>query len=237
MQLSGTAVVHAARGVVDKARAIVAHHFEAALEDAVQTDDGSFRIAGVPGTELTLAQIAVLASDTSNLPDGMEPGLRVDDLIEQVEATVPFGTHVSVVEVDTETGDVRVLRHFACDDCGTIFNRMVVDGQVHGGVAQGVGQALYEAVQYDEDSRLLTSNLTSYLIPTATSIPSFDIDHTETPSPENDLGAKGIGEAGTIGSTPAVVNAVIDALAPFGIRHLDMPLTPATIWTAINSAS
>lgn len=236
MQLAGTAVSRAARGVVDKARAIVAHHFEAAVEDAVQTEDGSFRIAGVPGTELTLAQIAGLASDAANLPDGMDPGLRVDDLIEQVEATVPFGTHLSVVEVDTETGEVGILRHIACDDCGTIFSRMVVDGQVHGGVAQGVGQALYEAVRYDDGGRLLTSNLTGYLIPTATTVPSIEIDHTETPTPENDLGAKGIGEAGTIGSMPAVVNAVIDALSPFGVRHLDMPLTPARVWEAISRA-
>lgn len=236
MQLAGTAVSHAARGVVDKALAIVAHHFEAAVEDAVQTEDGSVRIAGVPGTELTLAQIAGLASDAANLPDGMEPGLRVDDLIEQVEATVPFGTHLSVVEVDTETGEVGILRHIACDDCGTIFSRMVVDGQVHGGVAQGVGQALYEAVRYDDGGRLLTSNLTGYLIPTATTVPPVEIDHTETPTPENDLGAKGVGEAGTIGSMPAVVNAVIDALSPFGVRHLDMPLTPARVWEAISRA-
>ncbi len=139
------------------------------------------------------------------------------------------------MEVDTETGAVRVLRHFACDDAGTILNRMVVDGQVHGGVAQGIGQALFEQFHYDH-AYPITGNLTSYLIPTASSLPSFEVDHTETVTPENPLGAKGIGEAGTIGSTPAIVNAVIDALAPFGIDHIDMPLTPDKIWTAIKSA-
>jgi carbon-monoxide dehydrogenase large subunit len=236
MQIAGSAVARAARGVVDKARAIVAHHYEAAMADTVVSDDGSILIAGVPGTAMTLGEIAVLASDTSNLPEGMNAGLRADDLIEQVEATVPFGTHVSVVEVDVETGDVHVLRHVACDDCGTIFNRMVVDGQVHGGVAQGIGQALYEAVRYDADGRLLSSNLTSYLVPTATTVPSIEIRHTETPTDQNELGAKGIGEAGTIGSTPAVVNAVIDALAHLGVRHLDMPLTPDRVWEAIHSS-
>jgi carbon-monoxide dehydrogenase large subunit len=140
-----------------------------------------------------------------------------------------------VVEIDTETGDVRVLRHVACDDAGVILNRMVVDGQVHGGIAQGLGQALFEQFVYD-DGNPLTGNLTSYLLPGAASLPSFLVDHTETPTPENPLGAKGIGEAATIGSTPAIVNAVMDCLAPYGIRHLDMPLTAAKIWSALQSA-
>lgn len=154
---------------------------------------------------------------------------------EQPEATFPFGTHLAVVDVDTETGAVRILKHVACDDAGTILNRMVVDGQVHGGVAQGIGQALFEKVQYD-DANPITGNLTSYLIPTAASLPSVDVGHTETPTPENPLGVKGIGEAGTIGSAPAVVNAVIDSLAPFGIRHIDMPLTSARVWESIDSS-
>ena len=154
---------------------------------------------------------------------------------EQSEATFPFGTHLSIVEVDSETGAVRILKHVACDDAGTILNRMVVDGQVHGGVAQGIGQALFEKVKYD-DANPITGNLTSYPIPTASSVPSFDVDHTETVTPENPLGVKGIGEAGIIGSAPAVVNAVIDAIAPLGIRHLDMPLTSARVWAAINSS-
>ncbi len=166
----------------------------------------------------------------------MEPGLKAQDTWEQAEATFPFGSHLSVVEVDTETGDVRVLRHVACDDAGTILNRMVVDGQVHGGVAQGLGQALFEEFSYDEDANPVTGNLMSYLIPTAAGLPSMELGHTQTPTPENALGAKGIGEAGTIGSTPAVVNAVIDALAPYGVAHLDTPLTPTRLWTAIREA-
>src|SRR5690606_2497098 len=163
-----------------------------------------------------------------------EPGLTADDTWVQEQATVPFGTHVSVVEIDTETGDVEVLRHIACDDCGRVLNKVIVDGQVHGGVAQGAGQALWEAMRYDSDGNPLTANLTTYLLPTATTLPSVEIDRPETPTDQNPLGAKGIGGAGTIGSTPAVVNAVHDALRPLGVRHIDMPLTPARIWQAIH---
>lgn len=218
-----------------KARSIFAFHAEAALDDVVQFDDGRIGVIGVPDSGLTLGEIATIAADPSNLSEEMEPGLRGEEMWEQGEATFPFGTHVTVVEVDTETGVVRVLNHTACDDAGTILNRMVVDGQVHGGIAQGVGQALYEGFTYDE-GHPLTGNLTSYLIPAASSLPAFTIGHTETRTPENPLGAKGIGEAGTIGATPAVVNAVIDALAPFGVRHLDMPLTQEKVWRALRRA-
>jgi carbon-monoxide dehydrogenase large subunit len=236
LQMSGSAILRAGAGVIDRAREVFAHHAEASVDDVVQFDDGLIGVVGVPTSAMTLAEIASVASDPDNLPDGMDPGLRAEDKWEQAEATFPFGTHLSVVEVDTETGEVRVLRHVACDDAGTILNRMVVDGQVHGGVAQGLGQALYEQFRYDDDANPLTGNLMTYLIPTAGTMPSFEVDHTETPTPENPLGAKGIGEAGTIGSTPAIVNAVIDALAPYGIRHIDMPLTPARIWEAIREA-
>jgi carbon-monoxide dehydrogenase large subunit len=141
-----------------------------------------------------------------------------------------------VVEVDTETGDVTILRHIAVDDCGTIFNRVVVDGQVHGGVAQGIGQALYEAFSFDELGNPNTANLTGYLVPTAGSMPFIEVNHTQTPTGENALGAKGIGEAGTIGSTPAVVNAVVDALSHLGVSHIDMPLTPSRVWQAIQGS-
>jgi aerobic carbon-monoxide dehydrogenase large subunit len=234
MQMVGSAIKRAADSVIDKARQIVAHTSEARLEDVVQFDDGRIGVAGVPDTGMTLGEVAVLASDPENLPEGMVPGLDADDLWEQENATVPFGTHISVVEVDTDTGDVTILRHIACDDPGTVFSRMVVDGQVHGGVAQGVGQALYEQILYDESGTLLTANLTSYLIPTGSVMPSIEIDRTSTPTDENPLGVKGIGEAGTIGSTPAVVNAVIDALSPYGVRHLNMPLTAAKVWKAIH---
>lgn len=235
LQIAGTAIHRAGEKVLHKAREVFAFHAEAAIEDVLQFDDGSIGVAGNPSSALTLAEIARIATEPSNLPADMDPGLREEEVWEQEEATFPFGTHVSVVEVDTETGEVRVLKHVACDDAGTVLNRMVVDGQVHGGVAQGIGQALFEMVQYD-DGYPLTGNLASYVIPGATSLPSIDVARTETPTLENPFGAKGIGEAGTIGSAPAVVNAVIDALSPFGIRHIDMPLTSARIWEAIESS-
>lgn len=234
LQVVGSTILNAGERVLHKARSVFAFHAEAAFDDVVQFDDGTIGVAGVPSSALTLAELAAIAADPSNLPEDMEPGLREDVTWEQGEATFPFGTHLSVVEVDTETGDVRILRHVACDDAGTILNRMVVDGQVHGGAAQGAGQALFEQFLYEEGNPL-TGNLTTYLLPTAGSLPSFVVDHTETPTPENPLGAKGIGEAATIGSTPAIVNAVIDALSIYGIRHLDMPLTAARIWTSIEA--
>jgi len=151
------------------------------------------------------------------------------------DATYPFGAHIAVVEVDTETGGVTLLRHVAVDDAGRILNPMLVAGQQHGGIAQGAAQALFEGVQYDEFGNPVTSNLADYAIPAASEFPSFEVHNTETPTFRNPLGAKGIGESGTIGSTPAVHNAVIDALAPFGVRHLDMPLTPQKVWRAINA--
>ncbi len=235
LQIAGSAVLGAGQKALHKAREVFAFHSEVAIDDVVQFEDGRIGVVGVPTSAMTLAEIAAIAAEPSNLSGDMEPGLRGEEIWDQEEATFPFGTHLSIVEVDTETGNVRILRHIACDDAGTILNRMVVDGQVHGGVAQGIGQALFEEFQYD-DANPITGNLTSYLIPSAASLPPFEVGHTETATPENPLGAKGIGEAGTIGSAPAIVNAVIDALTPFGISHLDMPLTPAKIWTAIEAA-
>lgn len=224
LQLAGSAVFGAARTVLEKAREVFARHAEAAPDDVVQFEDGSIGVIGVPSSAMTLGEIAALTDD--------ERGLWSDETFEQAEATFPFGTHVSVVEVDTETGDVRAVDHIACDDAGAIVNRVVVDGQVHGGVAQGIGQALYEKVSYD-DANPVTANLTSYLIPAPDSVPSITIGHTETLTDQNPLGVKGIGEAGTIGSTPAVVNAVVDALAHMGVSRLDMPITPTKVWEAI----
>jgi len=235
LQIAGSAIHGAGEEVLRKAREVFAFHAEASIDDVIQFDDGQIGVTGDPSSTLTLAEVARIASEPSNLPLDMDPGLRADEMWEQDEATFPFGTHVSIVEVDIETGEVRLLKHVACDDAGTILNRAVVDGQVHGGVAQGVGQALFEHIQYDEGYPL-TGNLASYVIAGATSLPSIDVAHTETPTRENPLGAKGIGEAGTIGSAPAVVNAVIDALTPFGIRHIDMPLTSARVWSAIDSS-
>jgi carbon-monoxide dehydrogenase large subunit len=233
LQIAGSTVLAAGERALEKARSIYAFQHEAALDDIVQFEDGQIGVVGVPSSAMTLGEIATVATEPDGVPAGMEPGLRSEEVWEQGEATFPFGTHVSIVEVDTETGNVRILEHIACDDAGTVFNRLVLDGQVHGGVAQGIGQALFEEFRYD-DAYPVTGNLTTYLIPTASTLPSYTVAHTETPTPENPLGAKGIGEAGTIGSTPAIVNAVIDALAPYGIRTLDMPLTPGKIWSAIS---
>lgn len=232
LQIAGSAIHGAGERVLHKARTVFAFHAEAPIDDVIQFDNGRIGVVGDPASAMTLGEVAVVASEPSNLPGDMEPGLREEQMWTQEEATFPFGTHLSIVEVDTETGEVRVLEHIACDDAGILLNRTVVDGQVHGGVAQGIGQALFEQVLYD-DAYPLTGNLASYPIATALSIPSIEVDHTETPTPQNPLGAKGIGEAGTIGSTPAIVNAVIDALAPFGVRHLDMPLTAVKIWAAM----
>lgn len=236
LQVGGSAVHRSTEGVVEKAKRIVAHVREVATEDLVVAD-GGIAVAGVPDTAMTWAEIARLAADPTNLAADDEPGLAFEEVFDQGDATYPFGAHVSVVEIDTETGSVSVRRHVAVDDCGTIFNRILVDGQVHGGVAQGYGQALYEQVRYDEWANPLTGNLTTYLIPTASTTPAIEIDHTETPALANPLGAKGIGESGTIGSTAAVWNAVNDALAPFGVRNLDMPATADRVWTALRDGA
>lgn len=235
LQMAGTALQRAGQSVIDLARAIVAHNAEASIDDVVQFDDGRIGVTGVPDTGRTLAEIAMLAMNQATRPLDTSDELAAEDIWVQDEASFAFGTHITVAEVDTETGDVKIMSHIACDDCGTIFNRMIVDGQVHGGVAQGVGQALFEEVRYDADANPLSGNLTSYLVPTAVNLPSITIGHTETPTHLNPLGAKGIGEAGTIGSTPAVLNAVLDAVRHLGVDHLDMPLTPSKLWSALQT--
>ena len=165
----------------------------------------------------------------------MEPGLAHELDFDGTDSTFPFGSHISLVEVDTETGEVAMLRHVAVDDCGRILNPLLVTGQQHGGIAQGAAQALYEIVSYDEDGNPITSNLMDYAIPSAAELCSFETSNTETPSPRNPLGAKGIGESGTIGSTPAIHHAVVDAVSHLGVRHIDMPLTAQTVWQAIEA--
>jgi carbon-monoxide dehydrogenase large subunit len=166
----------------------------------------------------------------------MEPGLRAEGVYREPASTFPFGAHVAVVEVDTATGDVRLLRYVAVDDCGRVLNPALVEGQVHGGLVQGIAQALYEEVRYDGDGNPITSTLTTYAMPSAAELPRFETMRTETPTSVNPLGAKGIGESATIGSTPAVQNAVVDALAPWGVRHLDLPLTSERVWRALREA-
>ncbi|MGQ0669636.1 MAG: xanthine dehydrogenase family protein molybdopterin-binding subunit [Actinomycetota bacterium] len=236
LQVGGSAVWRASEEVLEKARRLAAHLLEAAVEDVVPMENGRIGVAGAPESALTWAELARGAADPARLPTGMEPGLSASVAFTQRDFTFPFGAHVAVVEVDIETGDARLIRHVAVDDCGRILNPMLVAGQVHGGLAQGIAQALYEAVEYDEAGTPLTSNLATYAMPSAAELPRFETAHTETPTPLNPLGAKGIGESATIGSTPAVQSAVVDALSHLGVRHIDMPLSPERVWRAIREA-
>jgi carbon-monoxide dehydrogenase large subunit len=185
-------------------------------------------------TSLTIQDIALAAHLAKELPPDTEPGLSATYFFEPKNFTFPFGTHIAVVEVDRDTGDIEFLRYVAVDDCGRVINPMLVDGQVHGGIVQSIGQAMFEEVVYDEQGQLVTGTLMDYALPRASHIPEFELDRTETPSPVNPLGVKGVGEAGTIGATPAIVNAIVDALAPFGVKHLDMPVKPEDVWRVIN---
>jgi carbon-monoxide dehydrogenase large subunit len=237
LQIGGSVVLGASEGLLDKVKRIVAQLKEASVEDVIVFEGGTIGIAGVPDSAISWAELAAaVANPAVDLPDELIE-LSFEDEFDQGNPTFPFGTHISVVEVDTESGEVIVLRHIAVDDCGRIFNRLLVDGQVHGGVAQGLGQGLIEHFQYDADGNPLTGNLLSYLIPTAPMLPMIEVDHTETPTPRNPLGAKGIGESGTIGSGAAIHNAVIDAVAHLGVTHIDMPTTPARVWEAMQSAA
>ncbi|MDA3039941.1 MAG: xanthine dehydrogenase family protein molybdopterin-binding subunit [Actinomycetota bacterium] len=234
LQTAGSAVHVASETVLDKAKQLAAHLLEASADDIVKADNG-LQVAGVPSSSLSWAELAVAAKDDARRPAGMEAGLAYELDFDGIDSTYPFGAHVSVVEVDTETGAVSMLRHIAVDDCGRILNPMLVTGQQHGGIAQGAAQALYEIVAYDDDGNPITSNLMNYAIPSAAELCSFETSNTETPSPRNPLGAKGIGESGTIGSTPAIHNAVIDAVSHLGVRHIDMPLTGQTVWSALQA--
>ena len=228
LQLGGTAVVQAAGGVKEQARRLAAEMIEAAEADLeLDTVRGTWQVRGDPASALGWGQIAERAG-----PDG----LAADARFNASAPTFPFGAHLAVVEVDTETGKATLVRHVTVDDAGRILNPVLAEGQRHGGIAQGVAQALLEEVRYDPDGNPLTSTLVDYAAITATELPSFELVASETPTPINPLGAKGIGEAGTIGSTPAVLNAVIDAVSHLGVRHIDMPATPEKVWAAINEA-
>ncbi|HEY8478082.1 MAG TPA: molybdopterin cofactor-binding domain-containing protein [Chloroflexota bacterium] len=233
--VGGAAIYEAARRVREKARKLAAHLLEASESD-VEFADGRFFVRGVPGRSKTFQEVALMANLAWNLPSGMEPGLEASSFYDPSNFTYPFGTHVAVVEVDPSTGKVQLLRYIAVDDCGRAINPMIIDGQVHGGVVQGVAQALWEAAVYGEDGQLLSGSLMDYALPKADDLPTIETDRTETPSPVNALGVKGVGETGTIAATPAVVNAVVDALAPFGVKHIDMPLWPERVWRAIQQA-
>ena len=228
--VGGIAVYQAAEKVREKARELASHLFEVDADDLVYSD-GRISVRGVPKKALTIPQIAQQAHKAKNLPKGIDPSLAADSTFEPANFTFPFGTHICVVEVEPQTGNVKIKKYVAVDDCGKVINPLLVNGQVQGGIAQGLGQALYERVVYDENGQLLTSSLMEYALPRAADLPRLQLARTETPSPVNPLGIKGIGEAGTIGSTPAVVSAVVDALAHFGVSHIDMPLTPQKIWS------
>ena len=233
LQQGGAAVYNAAAELVDKAKKLAAKLLEADEADVtLDKDRGAFHVSGTPSIAKSWADLAQAAHGDADLPEGLQHAL----FFQASGATFPFGAHVAVVEVDTETGEVRHLRHVACDDAGKVLNPMLLEGQIHGGVAQGTAQALMEAVLYDEDGNPVTSNLADYAFISAAELPSVEVVHMETPTFINPLGAKGIGESGTIGSTPAVQSAVIDAVSHLGVRHIDMPCTPMRVWQAIAAA-
>jgi carbon-monoxide dehydrogenase large subunit len=234
LTVGGVALYHAADKVIDKARAIVAHQLEAAADDLAYAE-GRFSVKGSPERGMTVTEAAFAAWTAHNLPDGMEPGLEATYVYDPPNFSWPSGAHVAVVEVDTETGAADLVRYIAVDDVGSVVNPMIVDGQVHGGIAQGVAQALFEEAVYDEDGNLLTGSLLNYLVPSAAELPSFELDRTETLSPTNPLGVKGVGETGAIASPAAVMNAVVDALQPFGVEDIEMPATPERVWRAIEA--
>ncbi|MEZ5264042.1 MAG: xanthine dehydrogenase family protein molybdopterin-binding subunit [Acidimicrobiia bacterium] len=235
LQTAGSAVHVASTEVLSKAKQLAAHLLEANVDDIVK-GDGGLQVAGVPAKAISWAELAVAANDAAKRPEGMDAGLVHELDFDEGDSTFPFGAHVAVVEVDRDTGKVTWVRHVAVDDCGRILNPMLVNGQQHGGIAQGAAQALFEWVQYDEDGNPITGNLMDYAMPSAAEMPSFEVSNTQTDSPRNPLGAKGIGESGTIGSTPAIHNAVCDAVAHLGVKHIDMPCTAERVWAAINTA-
>jgi carbon-monoxide dehydrogenase large subunit len=233
--VAGSSVYNNSVTVREKARQIAAHLLEAAEVD-VTLMDGRFHVVGVPERTLSWTDIVAAAND-DNLPEALQGGLEGDTDFAPKGALYPFGTHVAVVEIDAETGSVEIIRYLTVDDCGVVINPLLVEGQVHGGIAQGIGQALYESARYDELGNLISGSLLDYALPRLDSFPIFETNRTETPTPLNPLGAKGIGEAATIGSTPTIVNAVVDALSHLGVRHIDMPLTAEKLWQIIRTAS
>lgn len=231
--MAGSSLVESAHKVIDRARPIAARQLEVDPAD-VEFADGSFQVAGAPDRSITLPAVAREAHYATDLPEGVEPGLDATTYYASSGVTFPFGTHAAVVEVDPATGEVTIEEYVAVDDCGVQINPRLVEGQLHGGIAQGIGQALYEGAVYDESGTLLTGSLQDYALPRAGHLPDMKLDHTETPSPLNPLGAKGTGEAGTVGAPIAILNAVLDALRPFDVDHLDLPITPERVWRAID---
>ncbi len=233
--IGGSAVLLAVRQVKEKARKIAAARLEVSEEDVVY-EDGRLQVRGTPDRSMSFKQVAQAAYGMGGLPGGLEPGLEGTSYFAPSGRTFPFGAHIALVEIDRESGALKVLRYLAVDDCGPLINPQLVEGQVIGGLAQGFGQALEEEIVYDDNGQLLTGSLMDYAIPKADFLPPFETAHTVTASPVNPLGVKGVGEAGTTGSPPALVNAVLDALAPLGVTHVDMPLTSQRLWKLIHDA-
>jgi len=235
LAVGGQAIKKAADNLIEKAMVIAAHQLECSPGD-LEFADGQFSVKGDPEKAQPLAAVAFEAFTAHNLPDGVEPTLQGEATVDPEDFSYPHGTHLAAMEVDTETGQVTVRKYVAVDDVGVQVNPMIVEGQVHGGLAQGIAQALYEGAFYDEDGLPLNANLSTYLIPAAPDLPSFITDRTETPSTTHPLGTKGVGEAGTIASTPAIINGIVDALRPLGVTDVAMPATPMTVWKTIQAA-
>jgi carbon-monoxide dehydrogenase large subunit len=234
LTVGGIAVVKAAEKVIEKARKIAAHLLECAEAD-LDYERGKFTIKGID-KGMTVADIALAVFAAHDLPDGVEPSLDSDATYDPQNFSFPHGTHLCATEVDTETGWVSIRSYVCVDDVGHVVNPLIVDGQVHGGLAQGIAQALFEEAVYDESGTLVTGTLADYLVPSAADLPHFTTDRTETPSTTNPLGVKGVGETGTIAATPAVVNAVIDAVRHLGVTDIEMPCSPQRVWRAVQSA-
>jgi carbon-monoxide dehydrogenase large subunit len=235
LPVGGVALCYAAEKVIEKARQIAAHQQEVAADD-LEFANGTFTVKGSPDKQTTLASVAWAAFSAHDLPDGMEPGLEATAVYDPPNFSWPGGAHAAVVEVDTETGDARLVRYVAVDDVGAVVNPLIVDGQVHGGITQGIATALYEEGAYDEDGNLQTANLLTYLVPSAAELPSYELERTESRSPTNPLGVKGVGETGTIAAAPAVIGAVLDAVSHLGVKDIQMPATPERVWRAIEEA-
>jgi carbon-monoxide dehydrogenase large subunit len=231
--VGGTAVVKAADKVIEKARRIAAHLLEADEAD-LEFTSGKFAVRGTPGSELSIQEIALATFAAHNYPEGLEPSIDAEAAFDPDNFSFPHGTHLCAAEVDTETGRVTIRKYACVDDVGTIINPLIVEGQVHGGLAQGIAQALYEEAVYDADGNLTTGTFVDYLVPSAADLPHFDTGNTVHEAPGNPIGAKGVGEAGCIASTPAVVNSVLDAVRHLGVSDIQMPLTPERVWRAIN---
>jgi carbon-monoxide dehydrogenase large subunit len=231
LAVGGVAMVMACAKVRDKAKVVAAHMLECSADD-LEFTDGAFRVRGNPEAAKTLADVALAVFAAHNLPDGIEPQLDSEATFDPSTFSFPHGTHLCAAEVDTETGRVSIRRYVCVDDVGKVINPLIVEGQVHGGVAQGIAQALFEEAVYDESGNLVPGSFADYLLPSSADLPTFVTDRTETPATTHPLGVKGVGEAGTIASTPAVVNAIVDALRPRGVNDIAMPCTPERVWRA-----